>query len=69
VAKLVVRLLVTAGLCSNPDISQKFTMGDISKGVANTLLPAKNIYNEKYSRTNIGVMGEKHGYVHIFEAR
>jgi hypothetical protein len=41
-------------------------MGDISKGVANTLLPAKNIYNEKCSRTNIGVMeevGEKHGYV------
>ncbi len=28
---------------SNPDISQKYKMGDISKGVANTLLPAKNI--------------------------
>jgi hypothetical protein len=43
-------------------------MGDISKGVANTLLLAKNIYNEKFSRTNIGVMGEvgeKHGYVQL----
>ncbi len=30
---------------SNPDISQKYKMGDISKGLANTLYPAKNIQN------------------------
>jgi hypothetical protein len=29
------------GMGSNPDISQKYKMGDISKGVANTLLPAR----------------------------
>jgi hypothetical protein len=28
-------------LGSNPDISQKYKMGDISKGVDNTLKPAK----------------------------
>jgi hypothetical protein len=27
----------------NPDISQKYIMGDICKGVANELKPAKNI--------------------------
>jgi hypothetical protein len=48
VAKLVARLLATVILCrvlpyygnsldSNPDVSQKYKMGDISKGVANTL--------------------------------
>jgi hypothetical protein len=36
-AKLVARLLATATLRVNPDISQKYKMGDISKGVANTL--------------------------------
>ncbi len=38
-AKLVARLLATAALYigSNPDISQKYIMGDISKRVANTL--------------------------------
>jgi hypothetical protein len=37
VAKLVARLLDMAALrlCSNPDISQKYKMGDISKLVAN----------------------------------
>ncbi len=35
VAKLVVHLLVTASLGSNPDIPKK-KAGDISKGVANT---------------------------------
>jgi hypothetical protein len=35
---------------SNPDISQKFKMGDISKGVANTLARHKNLqknFNQK----------------------
>jgi hypothetical protein len=41
VATLVARLLATAPLGSNPDISQKYKMGDISKEVANILLPAK----------------------------
>jgi len=37
--KLLARLLATAALCvgSNPDIAQKYKMGDISKVVANTL--------------------------------
>jgi hypothetical protein len=41
---LEVRLLATAALWGlNPDISQKYKMGDISKGMANTLYinPAK----------------------------
>jgi hypothetical protein len=37
---LVARLLATAALGSIPEISQKYKTGDISKGVANTLLPA-----------------------------
>jgi hypothetical protein len=37
VAKLEARLFATAALCSNKDISQKYKIGDISKGVANTL--------------------------------
>ncbi len=32
-----------SSLRSNPDISQKYKMGDISKGVANTLKPVKKI--------------------------
>ncbi len=35
-----------SSLVSNPDISQKYKMGDISKGVANTLWPSKK-YTEK----------------------
>jgi hypothetical protein len=40
---MVARLLATAALSlgSNPDICQKYKMGDISKGVANTFYPAK----------------------------
>jgi hypothetical protein len=38
---LVARLLAGSSLGSNPDISEKYKMGDISKGVANTLQPAK----------------------------
>jgi hypothetical protein len=39
VAKLVACLPATpcSSLGSNPDISQKYEMGDMSKGVANTL--------------------------------
>jgi hypothetical protein len=37
VTKLVARLLATAALWVHPDISQKYKMGDISKGVANTI--------------------------------
>ncbi len=37
-----------SSLCSNPDISQQYKMGDIGKGVANTLLrPPKNKKNLK----------------------
>jgi hypothetical protein len=38
-AKLVVHALAyyDTSLGSNPDISQEYKMGDISKGVANTL--------------------------------
>ncbi len=32
-AKLVARLPTTAALGSNPDIFQKYKMGDISKGI------------------------------------
>jgi hypothetical protein len=32
---------------SNPDISQKYNIGDISKGVANILYPAKKIYKKR----------------------
>ncbi len=39
VAKLVAHLLAT-----NPDTSQKYKMGDISIGAANTLKPAKKKY-------------------------
>jgi len=34
-----------SSLESNPDFSQKYKMGDISKGVANTLKPAKKYTN------------------------
>jgi hypothetical protein len=40
--KLVARLLAI-----HPDISQKYKMSDISKGVASTLWPAKKIYEIK----------------------
>jgi hypothetical protein len=36
-AKLLARLRAAADLGLNPDISQKYKMGDISKGVANAL--------------------------------
>jgi hypothetical protein len=36
-AMLVARLLATAALGSDPDITQKYKMGHISKGVANKL--------------------------------
>ncbi len=36
-------------LGSNPDISQKYKMGDISKEVANTLYPAKKIYKKNFT--------------------
>jgi hypothetical protein len=39
VAKLVTRFLATT--------AQKYKMGDISKGVANTLLPTKKIYEKR----------------------
>jgi hypothetical protein len=46
-AKMAARLLATAPLMgSNPGISQKYKMGDICKGVANTLQPSK-----KYTKT------------------
>ncbi len=48
-AKLVARLLAkVSSQCSNPIISQKYKVGFISKGVANTLWPAKKIYKEVY---------------------
>jgi hypothetical protein len=36
-----------SSLGSNPDISQKYKMGDLSKGVANTLWYAKKYTNKK----------------------
>jgi hypothetical protein len=48
VAKLVAHLLTTAVLWVRiPDISQKYKMGDISRGVAKTLQPAKKLYDLK----------------------
>ncbi len=49
VAKLVSRLLATAGssLGSNQDILKKYKMGDISKGVAKTLSPARKLFKKK----------------------
>jgi hypothetical protein len=35
-----------SSLGSNPDISQKYKMGDISNGVANTFEAAKKIYKK-----------------------
>ncbi len=37
-----------SSLGSNPDISQKYKMGNISKGVANTLQPAKKYTNKTH---------------------
>jgi hypothetical protein len=49
VAKLVPRLLATAALwVRNHDISQKYKMGDISKGVDNTLWPAKKNTKKRF---------------------
>jgi hypothetical protein len=47
VAKLVARQLPYSSLGSNPDISQKYKMGGISKVVANKLLFAQKIYKKK----------------------
>jgi hypothetical protein len=41
-----------SSLGSNPDISQKFKMGDISKEVANTLSPAEKIYKKHTQYTS-----------------
>ncbi len=41
-----------SSLGSNPDIYQKNKMGDISKGVANTLQPAKKKYLTKIIQNN-----------------
>jgi hypothetical protein len=52
---LVERLLAAAALwvqTSNPDISQKYKMGDISKEVANTLYPPKK-YTKKVSNSQV----------------
>jgi hypothetical protein len=43
VSKLVAPACCGSSLGSNPDISQKYKMGDISNGVANTLKAAKKI--------------------------
>ncbi len=48
VAKMVACLL---------DIFQKYKMGDISKGVANTLLPAKKIFKKSPGRIRIRISG------------
>jgi hypothetical protein len=42
-----------SSLGSNPDISQKYKVGDISKGVANTLYPAKKLYKKSLGRIRI----------------
>ncbi len=49
---MVARLLATGGssLGSNPDISQKYEMGDISKGVAS---PAHYSPSKKYAKMSI----------------
>jgi hypothetical protein len=47
-----------SSLGSNPDNSQEYKMGDISKGVANTLQPVK-----KYTKKDFSTMR------HIFSAR
>ncbi len=58
-AKLVARLLATAALWVRIQIlSQKYTMGDISKGVANTLKPAKNIQYTKKNYQNRAVSNQ-----------
>ncbi len=49
VARLVAHLLDTAALWVRiQTISKKYKMGDINKGVANTLLPAKKYTKIKY---------------------
>jgi hypothetical protein len=54
VARLVVRLR------ANPDFSQNYKMGEISKGEANTLLPAKKICKKlKMLRTSLYLKREQ----------
>jgi hypothetical protein len=61
VAKLVSRVSACHGslLGSNPDISQKYNMGDISKGDPNTPKPAKkyteNIWESSWLCLVLGV--------------
>jgi hypothetical protein len=58
--KLVARLFATASLCmgSNPDFSQTYKMGDIRKGVANTLLARQT--NQKKSFSTVFNLGFRH---------
>ncbi len=52
VAKLLARLLATvAHWVRIQTFHKKYKMGDISKGVVNTLLPAKQ-YTKKYTHTD-----------------
>ncbi len=49
IAKLAAHLLATAALwVSSPDISQKYKMGDISKGWPTHSSPPKNIQIKKF---------------------
>jgi hypothetical protein len=46
---MVARLLATADLW-DPDISQKYKMDDINKGMANILFPAKIYITKNYDK-------------------
>jgi hypothetical protein len=53
-----------SSLGSNPDISQKHKICDISKGVANTFYPANKIYRkmyEEYSRPALAMVRKLEG--------
>jgi hypothetical protein len=56
-AKLIAPAWYGSLLASNPDISQKYKIGDISKRVANTLQPAKKYTKNmlKFKWLNAGI--------------
>ncbi len=63
VAKLVARLFSTDGssLSSNPDISQKYKMGDISKGWPIATLARQKIY-KKFKHFSISAVNYKQSF-------
>ncbi len=51
---------MVAPLFANPDISQNYKKGDISKGLANTLKLAKIIYKKVYKVTGFPLIKRRY---------